>query len=346
MKKLFLLLLLLPVFLSLEILACSRVLWSGNNGLVITGRTMDWPYPFDTHMFIFPRNTLYKGGSGFATWRGKYGTVSLAGATTPGKGIDAVFDGVNEHGLVANLLYLGETEFPKPGRKKISFAAWVQYVLSNFKNVDEAIVFFSENKISIVPFKFGPGGVAKASVHLSLSDSSGDSAVIEYIDGKATIHHGKNYTVMTNSPEYDKQLTLNSYWEKQDGNLYLPGSHQSEDRFVRASFYLKNLPKEMSENSSVASIFSIIRNVSVPWGVKDDKHPNLSPTYWRSVVNHKSGVYFFESATSPSVIWLNYKNIDFTIEGIRALSVENRVDLHGDISKYFTKSKGIAFLEN
>jgi penicillin V acylase-like amidase (Ntn superfamily) len=37
-------------------------------------------------------------------------------------------------------------------------------------------------------------------VHLSLSDKSGDSAVIDYISGVPKIYHDKRFTVMTNEP--------------------------------------------------------------------------------------------------------------------------------------------------
>ena len=93
--------------------------------------------------------------------------------------------------------------------------------------------------VYLVPCNFGPGGAAHPSVHLSLTDPTGDSAVMEYLDGKVVIHHGKKYQVMTNSPTYEKQLTLNDYWSRMDNTKVLPGSHQSEDRFVRASYYLK-----------------------------------------------------------------------------------------------------------
>lgn len=39
-------------------------------------------------------------------------------------------------------------------------------------------------------------------VHISLSDKTGDSAVIEYMAGKAKMDHDRLFTVMT----YDKQI--------------------------------------------------------------------------------------------------------------------------------------------
>jgi choloylglycine hydrolase len=49
----------------------------------------------------------------------------------------------------------------------------------------------------------------RAGLHLSLSDATGDSAILEYINGKLVIHHGSQYRVMTNSPTFDQQLALN-----------------------------------------------------------------------------------------------------------------------------------------
>jgi len=42
----------------------------------------------------------------------------------------------------------------------------------------------------------------------------------------------------------------------------LPGSIQSQDRFVRASYYLSKLPQTNDERQAVAGVFSVMRNVS------------------------------------------------------------------------------------
>ena len=43
----------------------------------------------------------------------------------------------------------------------------------------------------IVPVPFGPGGRAKATVHMAVLDASGDSAVTEHLKGQPVIHHGR-----------------------------------------------------------------------------------------------------------------------------------------------------------
>ena len=331
--------------------ACSRATWLGPNNAVLTGRTMDWPYAFNTHFFIFPRGTRNVGirSPGGLTWESKYGTVVAGGTTTPGGPIDGVFDGMNERGLGANLLYLAETKWPQPNADKphVSWAAWLQYVLSNYANVTEAVDAIAKQDIYLVPANFGPGGAAHPTVHLSLSDPTGDSAVIEYLEGKPVIHHGRQYQVMTNSPTFAEQLTLNNYWKRLDGSKTLPGSHQSQDRFVRASYYIEKLPQAQEERQQVAGILSVMRNVSVPWGEPDPQHPNIAPTYWRTVLDHSRRIYYFESALSPNVVWVNLNEVDFSPgSGIRAVTLEGPEGfaLMGKINAAFKPAENINYL--
>jgi choloylglycine hydrolase len=330
--------------------ACSRVTWLGPDGMVITGRSMDWPYSFHSHLYAVPAGSTQDGGGGVnsLTWTRKYGAIEVAGTTDPAGPIDGVFDGMNTTGLVANLLYLGESDFgpaPTDNRPRLSFAGWVDYVLTSFATVKEVVDAFTNPSIYIVPINFGPGAAAHPTVHLSVTDASGDSAIIEYLDGKPVIHHGRQYQVMTNSPTYDEQLKLNAKWDDVDKNKELPGSIQSQDRFVRASYYLSKLPQTADERQAVAGVFSVMRNVSVPWGVGDPEHPNLSPTYWRSVANSTNKIYYFESALSPNIVWVNLNNINLGPgSGIRAVKVEENYSIIGNIDSALAPAKPIAFL--
>jgi len=330
--------------------ACSRVTWLGPDGLVITGRSMDWPYPFNSTFFVIPRGTPQngRGGVNSLTWTSKYGVVEVAGALNPGGPINGVFDGLNEKGLAANLLYLGEADFgpaPTSDKPRLSFGGWTEYLLSNFATVAEVVDAFKADPIYIVPINFGPGGAAHASIHMAISDASGDSAIIEYLNGKPVIHHGREYQVMTNSPTYDQQIVLNAYWKGIDRNKVLPGSIQSQDRFVRASYYLEKLPQTKDERQAMAGVFSVMRNVSVPWGQPDPDHPNLSPTYWRTGIDQTHLVYYFESALSPNIIWTNLTKIDFSPgSGVRSLLIEGNYELIGNVNAALRPSQPISFL--
>lgn len=114
---------------------------------------------------------------------------------------------------------------------------------------------------------------------MSLSDSIGDSAIFEYISGKLVIHHGKQYKVMTNSPTYDEQLAIATYWQGVDPLTFLPGSISAADRFARCSFLISAIPTKMDphtikavpdatyENQAAASVLSVMRAIGVPLGI-------------------------------------------------------------------------------
>lgn len=104
-------------------------------------------------------------------------------------------------------------------------------------------------------------------VHLSISDATGDSAIFQYVNGQLRIHHSRDYRVMANSPIFDQQLALNAYWEQIGGTTMLPGTNRSEDRFVRASFYIDVVPRTADAIAGVANVFSVMCNVSVPLGI-------------------------------------------------------------------------------
>lgn len=183
--------------------ACTRVVYQGVNNMIITGRTMDWKEDTRSNLWIFPRGMERNGevGKDPMRWKSKYGSV-----VTSAYDICST-DGMNEKGLVANLLWLAESTYPQWNgeRPALSIAAWVQYMLDNFATVDEAVAGIEKNTFDVVSDMM-PDGTRMATLHLSVSDATGDNAIFEYIDGKLNIHHNRSYQVMTNSPVFDQQL--------------------------------------------------------------------------------------------------------------------------------------------
>jgi choloylglycine hydrolase len=189
-----------------------------------------------------------------------------------------------------------------------------------------------------------PNGV-EGKIHLSISDSTGDSAIFEYIGGKLVIHHGGQYQVMTNSPVYDQQLALNEYWKQIGGTVMLPGTNRAADRFARASFYINAVQKSANPREAVAAVFSVMRNVSVPRGISTPGQPNISSTIWRTVADQKSQIYYFEDTASPSLVWVRLNEIDFAPgSGVRKLTLQGNPGAGGDQSANFKKAEPFVFL--
>ena len=70
------------------------------------------------------------------------------------------------------------------------------------------------------------------------------------------------------------------------------GTDRASDRCSCASFYVNAIPKDENPNRALASVFSVIRNVSVPFGITTPNEPNISSTRWRSVADHQRKLIF------------------------------------------------------
>lgn len=299
--------------------SCTRALYSGAEDTIITGRTMDWSEDMGSDIWVLPQGIERTGEAGSASpkWRAKYGSV-----VTSVYGI-ASADGMNEKGLVMNLLYLAESNYgtADANNPPLAISLWGQYALDNFATVAEAVASMQAKPFHIITASL-PNGKG-AQLHLSLSDASGDSAIFEYVDGKLVVHHGKEFKVMTNSPIYSAQLALNTYWQSIGGTVFLPGTNRAADRFARASFsinaiptaldksYIQGVPQHSYGNQAVAGVLSVMRSVSVPLGITTPNEPNIASTIWRTVSDQKNLVYYFDSSTRPNAFWVDLKKVNF-----------------------------------
>jgi penicillin V acylase-like amidase (Ntn superfamily) len=322
--------------------ACTRCLHVFADGAVIVGRSMDWVEDPGSEIWVFPRGMKRQGNAGpqsFA-WTSRHGSVGVSfyGVATA--------CGINEKGLVANLLYLAESDYGPAlaGRPNLSIGGWAQYVLDSYATVAEAVADLEKEPFTIIApvLPNGDPGVG----HLAISDPSGDSAIFEYIGGRLKIHHGRQYVVMTNSPPFDDQLALNAYWKEIGGDVMLPGTIRASDRFVRASFYIDAMPKDLSGTKAIASVFSVIRNASAPLGISTPGEPNVASTIWRTVYDQKNRVLFFDSATSPTVFWIPLDQIDFTAgAAVKRLPLKGGESYSGDASGGLRAAGPFPFLE-
>ena len=315
----------LGMLLTASASACTRVLYTGSNNTVITGRSMDWMNDNSPNLWAMPRGVKRDGATGPSsiTWAAKYGSVVVSMYDI------GTVDGINEKGLVANVLYLAESKYGQAnGKPTLSVPVWGQYVLDNFATVQDAVQALRQEPFRVVAPVLPDGHPATG--HLAISDPRGDSAIFEYVDGKLVIHHGKQYNVMTNSPTYDQQLALNSYWQGIGGTVFLPGTSRAADRFARASFMVNAIPKSVDPDiitavpnrsygsQAMASVLSVMRAVSVPLGTKDPKLPNIASTLWRTTYDQKQNVLIFDSATSPTTFWVSLSDLNLNKEIGRA----------------------------
>lgn len=322
--------------------ACTRILYETGTKSYMIGRTMDWTVDPGSDLWSFPKGMTRDGGVGQGSikWIAKHGSVISSFYNL------ATVDGMNDAGLVANVLYLVEADYgdaAKSKKPKLSIGAWAQYALDNFGSVAEAVAALQKDPFILIAPDLPDGN--KAGAHLALADASGDSAIFEYLNGKLVIHHGAQYRVMTNSPSYDQQLAIDTYWKDVDGEKFLPGTARSADRFARMSWNLNAAAKEKDPRLATATTFSLIRAISVPLGVTDPERPNIASTIWRTVSDTGAKRYYFESAYSPSIFWVDLDKLKLE-PGAKPMKLDlsGKPILSGEVSGTFVGAEAFKFL--
>ena len=143
---------------------------------------MDWVVEIGTNLWLLPRGVARTGqaGPGSMEWTSKYGSVVATGYDI------STTDGMNEKGLTAQLLWLVESQYPKPRPDKpgLSLSLWAQYVLDNFATVAEAVAALEKEPFIVVTDNV-PGQNRLATLHLSMSDASGVPGCAAQLEGKA-----------------------------------------------------------------------------------------------------------------------------------------------------------------
>jgi penicillin V acylase-like amidase (Ntn superfamily) len=309
---------------------CSRVLWNDNGHAVLVGRNMDWFEDIRSNIWVLPRGMERDGLSAEnpLRWTSRYGSVIITAYDV------GTADGVNEAGLAGHMLYLPETSVAQRDESQpgLSMSLWVQYYLDSFATVAEAIEATRDNPYQL---RMGvePSSGKPSTVHIALNDASGDSAILECINGEVKIYHDRSYTIMTNQPTFDKQLENLGQYRGFGGDKRLPGTHEPGDRFVRGAYYVQHLPRPTTDREAVASLMSVMRNVSAPFGIADPERPNVSTTVWRTITDLTNRVLYFDSVLSPQIFWLDLEKMNFEAgQPVRKLVVVDRFDHMGDVS--------------
>lgn len=298
---------------------------------------MDWPESTEPLIVAFPRGRRRDGGAvAGATvieenplrWTSRYGSL-----VTTVYDIGSI-DGINERGLGVHGLYLKSTDLgprdaSKPG---LHAGLWAQYLLDQAATVAEALSLMDGVQLVMV----GAHGF-DATIHLAIEDANGDSAIVEYENGRQVVHHGRQYTLMTNDPTYEEQLELLAQqdFSHPSRDMPLPGNVNAIDRFQRAAYYAALLPEPKTTRQAVAGVMAIMRNVSVPFGAPYGDF-GVYDTEYRTVSDLTQKRYFFELTTSPNIVWIELDGIDLA-EGAQPQVIDPYDEsLIGDVTARFT----------
>lgn len=114
---------------------------------------------------------------------------------------------------------------------------------------------------------------------------------------------------------------------------------------------METVKKPEDATEALATALSVIRSASVPVGITTPGKPNIASTQWRTMADQRNMMYFFESAFSPYLFWVDLNKIDFAAGGpVRKLGLTDQsvalVDgkfVSGEVSDYFTPTPPFMF---
>ena len=252
------------------------------NGQVVMGKSYDW----STNSGVLLTNlrgsrvSIPVGNQPTFSWMAKYGSITFNqyGQFMPN-------GGMNEAGLAVEVLWLDDTEYlTLAGQKPVNELQWVQYMLDNCATVDEVVA--EASTICIMPLF--------AKLHYFVADSSGNSAVVEFINGAAVVHHGSELTckAITN----DTYSNSKTYFDGQSP-VSIKMHNASLNRFSRIA---KGLSESGSSGDAVAAGFKILGEV---W-VKDW-------TKWNIVYNLTERTISFKSDIAKAIKRVDMREFNF-----------------------------------
>ncbi|MDQ3821243.1 MAG: linear amide C-N hydrolase, partial [Acidobacteriota bacterium] len=149
-----------------------------SNGELLFGRNYDWMIG-DGLVFVNKRGvmktaTVANDGTP-AKWVSKYGSV-----TFNQYGRENPMGGMNEAGLVVEVMWLDETQYSTDSSlPAVGSQEWVQYQLDTAATVDEAINNAARVRIS-----------SDVKIHYLISDRQGRAASLEFLNGRLVVHTG------------------------------------------------------------------------------------------------------------------------------------------------------------
>jgi penicillin V acylase-like amidase (Ntn superfamily) len=316
MRKLFAVLVLsvFTIVLSPSFLRPCTTFCFKNNGEWIFGRNYDFGIEYG--LIVVNKRGVAKTallGPGTvgqpAKWVSQYGSVTFNQF-----GREFPLGGMNEAGLVIELMWLTQTEYPNSDqRPTLRELQWIQYELDTSATVQDVIA--SDKAIRIEGNKSIP-------IHFLLCDRKGGVAAIEFLGGRMRAYTGKGLPV--------KVLTNDTYEFSLDF-LKVSGSDETKPAFTQAG----DSPRRFVHAAKGIQAWDAKRaGDPVGYAFQILDKCNLPNSKFRIVYDVKAGLIYFRTASTPEVRAINFRQFDFSC-GTPVKILDMLADLKGDVTGHF-----------
>lgn len=300
----------LAALLAHPAVACTTFCFRSPGGVVF-GKNYDWSIGYG--LVVVNKRGVAKTAALEATdrpasWTAKYGSVTFNqfGRDTPN-------GGMNEAGLIVELMWLEDTKYPAAdARPSVGTLGWIQYQLDRHATVQEVLDHADEIRIS-----------SSVPIHYLIADKSGAAATVEFLKGKLVCHEGSSLPVaaLTNDT-YDRSLDYLKRHQGFGGAAPPRSGPGSLDRFVRAAEAFRNFK---ADDSAVDYAFQTLANVA-----------QGDYTKWSIVYDAGKQRIHFRTFDSPRVRFLDLKAFDFSCATpVKVLDIN--AALAGDVAGKFVE---------
>jgi sugar lactone lactonase YvrE len=251
------------------------------NGSIVYGRNFDY-YVADGRVFVNQRGlkkTAFWTNSGLQ-WVSHFGSLTFSQW-----GREFPCGGINEAGLVIELMELDGTQYPNDSRPSLIELQWIQYQLDCSRSV--ADVLASDQRVRIQP--------GSDPNHFLVADRTGACATVEFLGGQMVYHTGPSLPVaaLTNDT-YDSSLAYAAVTSPAQADHV-----SSLGRFVQAAASVRTFTQSIVADP-IAYAFSALDNVNQPnW------------TRWSIVYDIGNMSVYFRTQPVPLVKHIRLDGLDF-----------------------------------
>jgi choloylglycine hydrolase len=249
-----------------------------SDGRIVFGKNYDWMVA-DGVLLVNKRGVARASDgppAASAAWVSKYGSV-----TFNQYGRDFPSGGMNEAGLVVELMWAEGSRYPRPdARPAVGCLEWIQYQLDTARTVADVVGGDARIRIS--------GDVP---LHYLVADRDGNVATIEFVGGKLVAHAGSGLPI----PVLANDLYADSLRFVETARSLPPGP-ASRARFARAADRVRTY---RPPDDPVAYVFDTLTNVS------------QESTQWSIVYEIDRGLVHFRTRGNPRVRTLSLAALDF-----------------------------------
>ncbi len=275
-----------------------------NKETLLFGRNLDWVS--DNGLVVINKQNTKKTALVFppeipATWTSKYGSITFNQF-----GKEFPFGGINEKGLVIEIMR-SKAEYPTPDdRPALNELQWIQYQLDNSASLTDVLAHDKLIRIRAV----------KQELHFLVCDKNGNSAILEFRNGTLKVFKGDDLPL---------PILANSYYpndlEKYNENISC--------RFTTVAKSLNTY--KSSQGNPIDYSFKILNDVALDGS-------------WSIIYDIKNMTIHFKSASHKTVKIIDVNSFDFSCsQDVKTLPINttysDKVNAHFSVYSHEINTK-------